>query len=274
MHAGYLITGLFFLQVSCGKSQSNQSSQPNQPNPSNQSNQAKKLVWADEFSTNGLPDTTRWGYDLGNGCPNVCGWGNNELQFYTNNRLENARVQDGHLIIEARKEDRQGMKYTSSRMVTKNKGDWRYGRFEIRAKLPTGKGIWPAIWMLPTKWAYGGWPESGEIDIMEFVGYMPDSVFGTVHTGLYNHAIGTQKAKGVMLKDLATAFHVYTIEWTEEKISFLLMMGNIFNLTITVPDQVPGPLIRHSISFLILPLAETGAVDMGLTIPFFHKQWK
>jgi beta-glucanase (GH16 family) len=202
--AKYLLITIFLFQVSCSKSQS------------------RKLVWSDEFNYNGLPDSTKWGYDIGDGCPNVCGWGNNELQFYTDKRLENVRVQNGNLVIEARKEDFQNKKYTSARMVSKNKGDWKYGRFEIKAKLPKGRGIWPAIWMLPTKWVYGGWPASGEIDIMEFVGYMPDSVFGSVHTGLYNHSIGSQKTGGFEFKDLATAFHVYAIEWSEEKISFFI----------------------------------------------------
>lgn len=179
--------------------------------------QTRRLVWNDEFDVNGLADSTKWGYDRGGN-----GWGNKELQFYTAGRSENARVVDGHLIIEARREDMQNNKYTSARMVTKNKGDWKYGRFEIRARLPRGKGIWPAIWMLPTKSVYGGWPKSGEIDIMEFVGYMPDSVFGSVHTGLYHHTIGTQKTKGIMLKDLGDAFHVYAIEWTETRISFYI----------------------------------------------------
>jgi len=177
----------------------------------------KKLVWSDEFDKNGSPDTTKWGYDVGGK-----GWGNNELQFYTDHRKENASVSNGHLVIEARMENYKGRKYSSARMVSKNKGDWKYGRIEVRAKLPHGKGIWPAIWMLPTQWKYGGWPKSGEIDIMEFVGYMPDSLFGSVHTGLYNHSIGTQKTKGISLKDLATAFHVYAIEWTADKIDFLI----------------------------------------------------
>jgi beta-glucanase (GH16 family) len=178
--------------------------------------QSKKLVWSDEFGKNGLPDSSRWGYDKGG-----TGWGNNELQFYTG-RKENASVKNGRLIIEARKEDYKDKKYTSARLVSKNKGDWKYGRIEVRAKLPKGKGIWPAIWMLPTRWVYGGWPKSGEIDIMEFVGYMPDSVFGSVHTGLYNHSIGTQKTKGLAFRDLGTAFHVYAIDWVAEKISFLI----------------------------------------------------
>jgi beta-glucanase (GH16 family) len=179
--------------------------------------QSKKLVWADEFNTNGLPDSTKWSYNSGGS-----GWGNNELQFYTARRKENVSARNGHLIIEARKEDFKSRKYTSARIVSKNKGDWKYGKIEVKAKLPKGRGIWPAIWMLPTKSAYGGWPKSGEIDVMEFVGYMPDSVFGSVHTGLYNHTIGTQRTKGVELKDLATAFHVYAIEWNENMISFLI----------------------------------------------------
>ena len=177
----------------------------------------KKLVWSDEFDKNGLPDTTKWGYDVGGK-----GWGNNELQFYADGRKENAFVSNGHLVMEARMENYKGRKYSSARMVSKNKGDWKYGRIEVRAKLPHGKGIWPAIWMLPTQWKYGGWPKSGEIDIMEFVGYMPDSLFGSVHTGLYNHSIGTQKTKGISMKDLATSFHVYGIEWTADKIDFLI----------------------------------------------------
>lgn len=179
--------------------------------------QSKKLVWADEFNKYGLPDSTKWGYDVGG-----TGWGNNELQYYTDGRKENAFVNNGHLVIEARMENYKGKKYSSARMISKNKGDWKYGRIEVKAKLPHGKGIWPAIWMLPTQWKYGGWPKSGEIDIMEFVGYMPDSVFGSIHTGLYNHTIGTQKTKGISLKDLSTAFHVYAIEWTADKIDFLI----------------------------------------------------
>ena len=182
-----------------------------------------KMVWADEFNQSGnVPDTSKWNYDLGNGCPNICGWGNHELQYYTANRAENARVENGRLIIEARKENYQGAKYTSARIITKNKGDWKYGRIEVRAKLPEGKGMWPAVWMLPTKWEYGIWPHSGEIDIMENVGYWPDSLFGTVHTGLYNGMKGTQKVKSVAVNDLSTSFHNYAIEWNENDIVFYL----------------------------------------------------
>jgi beta-glucanase (GH16 family) len=181
-----------------------------------------KLVWADEFNKSGLPDPAKWSYDLGRGCPNNCGWGNNELQFYTQKRKENARVENGKLIIEAHKEKFQDADYTSARLVSKNKGDWKYGRIEVKAKLPAGRGIWPAIWMLPTKWEYGGWPHSGEIDIMENVGYWPDSLFATVHTGAFNHGIGTQVGTAISAKDLSTAFHVYAIEWEADKIIFMM----------------------------------------------------
>ena len=182
-----------------------------------------KMVWYDEFNCIGnVVDSTKWSYDEGNGCPELCGWGNNELEYYTQNRLENARVEDGNLIIEAKKEDYLNSKYTSARLVTKNKADWKYGRFEMRAKIPRWKGIWPAIWMLPTKMKYGIWPHSGEIDIMENVGYWPDSLFGTVHTGAYNGMIGTQKSGSIYMKDLANDFHVYCMEWTENTVSFFV----------------------------------------------------
>lgn len=179
--------------------------------------QQRTLVWSDEFNYSGLPDSTKWSYDTGNS-----GFGNNELQYYTERRKENARVEGGNLVIEARKEKYESASYTSARLLSKQKGDWKYGRIEVRAQLPAGKGMWPAIWMLPTDWRYGGWPHSGEVDIMENVGYMPDSVFGSIHTGAYNHVIHTQRTKGVYLPDLSKAFHVYTVEWTAEAITFLV----------------------------------------------------
>ena len=146
--------------------------------------EGRKLVWSDEFSTAGAPDTTRWNYDLGDGCPNVCGWGNNELEYYTN-ESKNVRIENDKLIIEAHKDSVGGKGFTSTRIVSKFKGDWLYGRIEVKAKLPRGKGTWPAIWMLSTDWKYGGWPASGEIDIMEHVGYDPGVVHGTIHTESY-----------------------------------------------------------------------------------------
>lgn len=185
-----------------------------------QSSGFHKLVWSDEFKSIGLPDSSKWGYDVGTGCPENCGWGNHELEYYTVKNSKNARVQNGRLIIEAHKEMFSGAQYTSARLVSKNKGNWKYGRLEIRAKIPEGKGMWPAIWMLPTNWEYGKWPHSGEIDIMENVGYWPDSILGSIHTGAYNGMMGTQKTKGIHSRDCSGSFHVYAVEWTQESISF------------------------------------------------------
>ncbi|MDX1670916.1 MAG: glycoside hydrolase family 16 protein [Balneolaceae bacterium] len=181
-----------------------------------------KLIWQDEFEYSGLPDTTRWGYDIGDGCPDLCGWGNNELQYYTHRREENARVADGTLIIEARKEPYRSRGYTSARLVTRGKANWRYGRFEIRARLPSGKGTWPAIWMLPVENSYGGWPRSGEIDIMEHVGHEPRRIYGTVHTEAYNHMIGTQKTDTARVADAESSFHLYSLEWTPNEIRWFV----------------------------------------------------
>ena len=186
--------------------------------PQQQTKKTKwNLCWSDEFNYTGLPDSTKWGYDIGGH-----GWGNNEKQYYTEKRLQNASVKNGMLNITAVKEIFEGASYTSARLVSKNKGDWKYGRFEIRAKMPKGRGLWPAIWMLPTDWKYGNWPVSGEIDIMEHVGYLPDSVFGTVHTGAFNHSIGTQKGKSIFRNDLSAAFHTYILEWDVKGISIFV----------------------------------------------------
>lgn len=154
-------------------------------NSSCQIQSAKKLVWSDEFDQAGQPDTSKWDYDLGDGCPAVCGWGNNEAQYYTKNS-ENVHIDNGILIIEARKDSLGGKAYTSTRLVSKHKGDWTYGRIEVKAKLPRGKGTWPAIWMLSTDWKYGGWPASGEIDIMEHVATIRASSMGRF---IQNHII-------------------------------------------------------------------------------------
>jgi beta-glucanase (GH16 family) len=151
-----------------------------------------QLVWSDEFDYSGLPDPSKWGYDVGGH-----GWGNKEQQNYTEKRKENSRVEKGVLIIEARRDGDDKNRYTSARLVSKGKGDWIYGRFEVKAKLPSGRGTWPAIWMLPTQRSYGVgyWPDNGEIDIMEHVGYDPDVIHGSAHTKAYHHSIGTQKLK-------------------------------------------------------------------------------
>jgi beta-glucanase (GH16 family) len=170
----------------------------------------KTLIWSDEFDYSGLPDSNKWSYDTSG---NSGGWGNNEAQFYTKARLANAEVKNGYLFINALKEDYKGFKYTSARLITRLKGDWLYGRFEIKAKLPSGRGMWPAIWMLPTDGVYGGWPSGGEIDIMENVGYDPFWIVASAHTYSYNHKQGTQKNNKISVTDCYDAFHVYALEW-------------------------------------------------------------
>ena len=164
-------------------------------------------VWEDNFNTNGIPDPIKWGYDVGGS-----GWGNNELQYYT--ASGNARADNGNLVIEAKKENNSGREFTSARLVTKGKGDFLYGRIEVRAKLPKGRGTWPAIWMLSSDQEYGNWPASGEIDIMEHVGYDPNKVHSSIHTSAYNHVINTQKTASLVIPTATDAFHIYRIDWT------------------------------------------------------------
>ncbi|MEW6653875.1 MAG: glycoside hydrolase family 16 protein [Bacteroidota bacterium] len=204
----FVLGGLFVI---------NCSSQTTEPEKKQETPQLAgyELVWADEFNYTGLPDPKKWGYDVGGH-----GWGNQELQYYTNSRKENARVENGKLIIEAKLEKFESSSFTSARLVTKNRGDWTYGRFEIRAKVPYGKGTWPAIWMLPTIWnlGNGGWPDNGEIDIMEHVGYNPNVIHASIHSNKYNHTKGTQKTGTINIPDAVGAFHNYIIEWTKDSI--------------------------------------------------------
>ncbi|MCD8261474.1 MAG: glycoside hydrolase family 16 protein [Bacteroides sp.] len=174
-----------------------------------------ELVWSDEFDYTGLPNSTRWSFNTER---NKWAWGNQELQWYTDRKQENAWVENGVLTITARKEDLHGKEYTSARLRTKGKGDWKYCRVEVKAQLPAGRGVWSAIWMLPTDVVYGEWPYSGEIDIMEHVGYTPDSVFFTVHTLHYNHLEGTQVSGTLFDTTLTKEFHVYALEWEEEEL--------------------------------------------------------
>lgn len=175
-----------------------------------------KLIWHDEFNYTGLPDTTKWTYDTGGS-----GFGNHELQYYTRDKKSNAWVSDGNLTITALKEDWKGKVYTSAKLRTKGKAAWKYGKIEIRAKIPKGRGTWPAIWMLSDHTPFK-WPDDGEIDIMEHVGFDPGNIHGTVHTKSYNHILGTQKGDTIMVPDCMDQFHIYGIIWTPEKIDFFV----------------------------------------------------
>lgn len=171
-----------------------------------------QVVWEDNFDGTSL-DLSKWEPMIGTGCPNVCGWGNNELQYY---RAENATVANGMLTISAKRENFGGQAYTSARLRTLNKGDWKYGRFEMRAKVPAGQGMWPAFWLLPSDWAYGGWAASGEIDVMENVGFEPNRVHGTIHYGAPSP--GNTRSGGTYQLPFGTftdSFHDFALEWDE-----------------------------------------------------------
>ncbi|RFZ83525.1 glycoside hydrolase family 16 protein [Mucilaginibacter terrenus] len=160
--------------------------------------------FADEFNVDGAPNTASWGYDNGGG-----GWGNNELEYYT---PANVAIAAGKLTITAKKEAMGGLNYTSTRLVSKGAGTMKYGRVEVKAKLPAGTGTWPAIWMLPDTYAYGNWPNSGEIDIMEMVGFDPGNVHFTVHNQTYNGANGKGDSK--VIATASTDYHLYRVDWT------------------------------------------------------------
>jgi beta-glucanase (GH16 family) len=205
----YIITFSFVLFCFC------QSCTTIQGNSDNTTNDGWKLVWSDEFETDGLVDTTKWNYATKG---NEYGWGNNEKQWYTVANLNNCRVENGILKITARIEDFRNKNYTSARLTTKGQADWKYCKVEARMKLPKGRGTWPAIWMMPVNDTYGGWPNSGEIDIMEHVGFNADTVFSTVHTTKFNHMKGTQVGKRTKVATATSEFHVYSTEWDENEI--------------------------------------------------------
>jgi beta-glucanase (GH16 family) len=163
-------------------------------------------TWEDDFNGT-VVDGSKWTFETGGH-----GWGNNELQYYTSN--SNTSIVNGVLNITAKKEVNGNNQYTSTRMITKGKGDWLYGRFEIRAKVPKGRGTWPAIWMLSSDNTYGNWPASGEIDIMEHVGYDANKIHCSVHTSAFNHLRGTQKTATKLISTATDNFHVYRVDWT------------------------------------------------------------
>ncbi len=172
------------------------------------------LVFSDEFETAGSLDPAKWAYEVGY-------IRNDEKQYYTS-RPENVRAESGHLVIEARKEAYQGYAYTSASVHTLGRFELLYGRVEVRAKLPTGRGAWPAIWTLGVNRGQVGWPACGEIDIMENVGFDPLRIHASVHTAAYNHTIGTQKTASVAVADPSQDFHVYSLDWYPDRIEVAL----------------------------------------------------
>ena len=182
-----------------------------------------RLVWSDEFEDAGLPNTAKWSYDTER---NAVGWYNNELQYYANARAENSSVTNGLLVLTARREDLStaglpdwgGQRYSSARLITRDKASWTYGFFEVRAKLPCGIGTWPAIWMLSTP-PQTRWPDDGEIDVMEHVGFDPGVVHATAHTGAFNHTLGNQRTATTTIPDACNEFHRYQMHWTANRIT-------------------------------------------------------
>ena len=216
---------------------------------------AQSLVFSDEFDANGAPDPSKWGYDIGTGSG---GWGNNELQYYTN-RLDNAFVSNGTLKIKAIKENFSGSAYTSARILTQNKFSFKYGKVEVKAKLPAGVGTWPAVWMLGSNITTVSWPACGEIDIMEHKGSQLNKIYGTVH---HPARFGGNADGGTRdITNATTEFHIYTMEWNATSIKFLVD-GNVFH---TVANT--SSLSFNQNFFLIMNLAMGGtfggAVESG-----------
>ncbi|MGL4400193.1 MAG: family 16 glycosylhydrolase [Luteolibacter sp.] len=213
----------------------------------------RTLLWADEFTqADGTrPDSAKWGYDIGGS-----GWGNNELQHYTS-RTENARIEGGQLVIEARKENFEGRAYTSARLLTRDKVSWTYGRIEARIKVAKGQGIWPAFWMLGTNIGSVGWPLCGEIDIMENIGREPSTLYGTLHGPGYSGGGGISGNTVLAGAALGDDFHVYAIEWEENRIRWFLDGQQFFSLT---PANLPNgsAWVFNAPQFLILNVAVGG----------------
>ena len=180
------------------------------------------LVFEDNFDKDGVIDTDIWNFDIGDGtAQGIPGWGNNELQYYTD-RPENATVENGYLLITPRQEEFNGAQYTSARLQTKNNVQQQYGRFEARIRLPYGQGMWPAFWLLGEDSDGSIWPQIGEIDIMENVGDEPTKIFGTVHGPGYSGAESVSKSYTLENTRVDTEFHVYGIEWGPDYINFYI----------------------------------------------------
>lgn len=246
VNVSLLCAGIFFMTSACSKK--------NNPSilitPPVVDTRTYKLVWSDEFDYTSLPDPLKWGYETGL-------VRNNENQYYTDARIENAYVGNGVLTIEGRKENYSGAGYTSASVQSKGKASWKYGKIEIKAKLPKAVGTWPALWMLGTDYpAVADWPMCGEIDIMEAVGKDSNKVFGTMHYGS-SYAKHQGKGGNVNSTTIYDDFHVYAIEWTKDAIKVFFDDNNYF--TFNKSDVIVGEQWAFDKNFyLILNLAIGG----------------
>jgi beta-glucanase (GH16 family) len=226
-----------------GKSSSAIVKQPFQP-------ERWSLDWADEFDRGVAPDPKFWSHEKGF-------IRNNEAQFYTEGRRENARIENGRLVIEARKDNWEGNKITSASLVTRGKKPFLYGRIEARAKIPTGRGTWPAIWTLGENVGKVGWPKCGEIDILENVGFDPKKVHANIHVDAYNHMRGTGKGNRMDVGEPWKSFHVYAIEWHPDRIEFFFDDLRYFVFRKEKSEDSVWPFDKPQ--YLILNLAIGGA---------------
>ena len=221
----------------------------------------QKLVWSEEFNYKGLPNKAVWSYDEGTGCPKICGWGNNELEYYTSGNKENVFVQNGVLKITALRKDIETSKYSSARIVSKNKIAFKYGKIECRAKLPTTKGTWPAFWMLGANFDKAGWPACGEIDIMEHVGNELNKIYATLHYPGNSGGNGVGSTK--IISNATTAFHKYGMEWNASQIKFYI--DDVLFYSFTNTNALPF----NQNFFLILNVAIGGNFG-GVVDPAFN----
>ena len=240
-----------------------------------------KLIWSDEFEKPGLPDPAKWSFETGF-------IRNNEAQYYTK---DNARVENGMLIIEAKKErfknpgfdptattnrrgrNREFADYTTASLTTRSKASWTYGRIEVRAKLPSGKGTWPAIWTLGTNSAQVGWPACGEIDIMEFVGFEPGTIHANIHTREYNHVRKTGKGSRIKIADASQTFHVYTLEWDAEHLDFFVDNEKYFTYLNDKTGSGAWPYDKDQYLILNLAIGGTWGGQQGIDDAIFPQRF-
>lgn len=232
-----IIVALGLISMSC--TQKKDIPTPVKPDPVVVDEDYNTLVWADEFNTDGAPDASKWGYDLGNGN----GWGNAELQYYTD-RPSNVIVQNGTLKIKAVKENYNGSAYTSTRMLTQNKFAFTYGKVEVKAKMPEGVGTWPAIWMLGSNINTVSWPNCGEIDISEHLGRDKNNIYSTLHYP--GRSGGNANGATKMIQNATTEFHIYSLEWSP--LTIKMFVDNQLVHSVTNSSSIP---FNHDFFFIL-----------------------